>query len=73
MRVPNEDNLAHVIESGRLSYLKILQATSGFVECNLLGRRSYSSVYKGTLSDRMLVAIKVFNMELEGSQKNFDT
>ncbi|XWS19721.1 hypothetical protein CRYUN_Cryun31cG0040400 [Craigia yunnanensis] len=56
----------------RISYNELLQATNGFDECNLLGSGSFGSVYIGTLSDGMTVAIKVFNMQSEGGFKSFD-
>ncbi|GFS41765.1 concanavalin A-like lectin protein kinase family protein [Actinidia rufa] len=72
MRIPNEDNLVLVRAPKRFSYQELLQATNGFSECNLLGMGSFSSVYKGILSDGFIFAIKVFDMELEGSSKSFD-
>ncbi|PSS08146.1 LRR receptor-like serine/threonine-protein kinase precursor [Actinidia chinensis var. chinensis] len=72
MRIPNEDNLVLVRAPKRFSYQELLQATNGFSECNLLGMGSFSSVYKGILSDGLIFAIKVFDMELEGSSKSFD-
>ncbi|XP_057459453.1 receptor kinase-like protein Xa21 [Actinidia eriantha] len=72
MRIPNEDNLVLVRAPKRFSYQELLQATNGFAECNLLGMGSFSSVYKGILSDGLIFAIKVFDMELEGSSKSFD-
>ncbi|KAL8513179.1 hypothetical protein ACS0TY_019392 [Phlomoides rotata] len=56
-----------------ISYIQLLQGTNGFSETNLLGRGGYSSVYKGTLSDGLNVAVKVFNLEIEGAGKSFDT
>ncbi|XP_062009586.1 probable LRR receptor-like serine/threonine-protein kinase At3g47570 [Rosa rugosa] len=56
----------------RVSYLELLSATNGFNESNLLGTGGFGSVYKGTLSDGIDVAIKVFNLELEGAFSSFE-
>ncbi|KAL3498565.1 hypothetical protein ACH5RR_041297 [Cinchona calisaya] len=57
---------------GRLSYDQLVQATSGYSDSNFLGSGSFGSVYKGILSDGRFVAIKVFNLQLEGSIKSFE-
>ena len=46
-------------------------ATIGFSEVNLLGTRSFGSVYKGILGDDTLVAIKVFQLQNEKVEKIF--
>ncbi|XP_062007600.1 putative receptor-like protein kinase At3g47110 [Rosa rugosa] len=55
----------------RVSYQELLSATDGFNESNLLGTGGFGSVYKGTLSDGMDIAIKVFNLELEDAFSSF--
>ncbi|XP_044472305.1 putative receptor-like protein kinase At3g47110 [Mangifera indica] len=57
----------------RTSYLEIQQATDDFSECNLLGIGSFGSVFKGTLLDGTIVAIKVFNLQVERVLKSFDS
>ncbi|XP_015077607.1 probable LRR receptor-like serine/threonine-protein kinase At3g47570 [Solanum pennellii] len=57
----------------RISYYELEQATEGFNETNLLGNGSFSRVYKGILKDGIIFAAKVFNVQLEGAFKSFDT
>ncbi|KAG8362998.1 hypothetical protein BUALT_BualtUnG0015500 [Buddleja alternifolia] len=57
---------------GRISYEELVHGTSAFSETNLLGRGGFGSVFRGTLSDGLNVAIKVFNLQLEGASKSFD-
>ncbi|KAL2525226.1 putative LRR receptor-like serine/threonine-protein kinase [Abeliophyllum distichum] len=57
----------------RISYYEVLNATNKFGEENLIGRGSIGKVYKGIFSDGMIAAIKVFNLDLEGANKSFDT
>ncbi|XVF78739.1 hypothetical protein PTKIN_Ptkin14bG0159900 [Pterospermum kingtungense] len=56
----------------RISHAELLQATDGFGEHNMLGSGSFGSVHKGRLLDGMDVAIKVFNLQLEGAFRSFD-
>ncbi|KAL2486548.1 putative LRR receptor-like serine/threonine-protein kinase [Abeliophyllum distichum] len=57
----------------RISYYEVLNATNKFGEENLIGRGCIGKVYKGIFSDGMIAAIKVFNLDLEGANKSFDT
>ncbi|XP_027775131.1 LRR receptor-like serine/threonine-protein kinase GSO1 [Solanum pennellii] len=56
----------------RISYYDISQGTNNFDEANLIGRGSLGLVYKGTLADGMVVAIKVFNTELQLAFRSFE-
>lgn len=56
----------------RISYYQLQQATKGFSRDNLIATGSYSSVYKGVLRDGTMLAIKVFNLELEGALRSFN-
>ncbi|XP_047956544.1 LRR receptor-like serine/threonine-protein kinase EFR [Salvia hispanica] len=56
----------------RISYYELVQATEQFNESNLLGAGSSCNVYKGILNNGKVVAVKVFNLHLEGISKIFD-
>ncbi|MBA0561675.1 hypothetical protein Golob_018478 [Gossypium lobatum] len=56
----------------QISYQELRQATNGFCVSNLLGAGCFGSVYQGTLSEGLNVAIEVFNLELEGAFKSFE-
>ncbi|KAI5341950.1 hypothetical protein L3X38_009825 [Prunus dulcis] len=55
----------------RFSHLQLLRSTNGFHESNLLGTGGF--VYKGAISDGIYVAVKVFNLQIEGAFKSFDS
>ncbi|KAK4604330.1 hypothetical protein RGQ29_012720 [Quercus rubra] len=55
-----------------ISYHDLCCGTNNFCESNLLGTGGFGSVYKGTLSDGTIVAVKVLNLQLEGAFKSFD-
>ncbi|XP_050148380.1 probable LRR receptor-like serine/threonine-protein kinase At3g47570 isoform X2 [Malus sylvestris] len=57
----------------KVSYQELLKVTSGFNESNLIGTGGFGSVYKGTLSNGMDVAVKVLNLQLEEAFKTFDS
>ncbi|XP_027155139.1 LRR receptor-like serine/threonine-protein kinase FLS2 [Coffea eugenioides] len=57
----------------RISYYELVQATNDYDESNLLGKGSFGSVYKGTLTDGTVVAVKVFTFLLEVTSRSFDT
>ncbi|XVF82915.1 hypothetical protein PTKIN_Ptkin16aG0089500 [Pterospermum kingtungense] len=56
----------------RISYYQLLQGTDGFSENNLLGLGNFDTVYKGILPDGAIVAIKVFNLQIEWAFRSFD-
>ncbi|KAL0290072.1 UNVERIFIED_CONTAM: putative LRR receptor-like serine/threonine-protein kinase, partial [Sesamum angustifolium] len=56
----------------RISYYEILRATSNLSQGNLIGRGHIGSVYKAIFSPTSIVAIKVFNLDVQGALKSFD-
>lgn len=61
-----------IVSWRRVSHQELLQATQDFGEDNLIGRGSFGSVFKGTLSDGLNVAVKVFNIHLDIAIRSFD-
>ncbi|KAB8087949.1 hypothetical protein EE612_012401, partial [Oryza sativa] len=56
----------------RVSYKDIAQATGNFSRLNLIGRGSYSSVYRAKLSPvKIQVGIKVFDLETRCADESF--
>ncbi|KAH1063607.1 hypothetical protein J1N35_028594 [Gossypium stocksii] len=70
--LPIKDDLLSLKTLRRISHYELSQATNGFEESNMLGFGSFGYVYKGRLSDGMEVAIKVFNLQIEGAFQSFD-
>ncbi|XWS10106.1 hypothetical protein CRYUN_Cryun39dG0047300 [Craigia yunnanensis] len=68
----DQENVQELAEWRRVSYQELHQATNGFSDSKLLGVGSFGSVYQGTLSDGLSIAVKVFNLEVEGACKSFD-
>ncbi|XP_022717801.1 probable LRR receptor-like serine/threonine-protein kinase At3g47570 [Durio zibethinus] len=67
-----EENLLPLAEWRRISYHELDQATDGFSESKLLGVGSFGSVYQGTLSNGISIAVKVFNANIDRALRSFD-
>ncbi|XP_042034960.1 probable LRR receptor-like serine/threonine-protein kinase At3g47570 [Salvia splendens] len=68
-----QKNERRIRNSRRISYIELEPDITSFSETNLLGRGSYGSVYKATLSDGLEVAVKVFDLQIQGAAKSFAT
>ncbi|KAK4399253.1 putative LRR receptor-like serine/threonine-protein kinase [Sesamum angolense] len=71
-KLPSQVGLFSDVMVDRISYHDLQRATNGFSQTNLLGIGSFGSVYNGVFVDGTAVAVKVFNLQIEGCFKSFD-
>ncbi|KAL7185311.1 hypothetical protein ACSBR2_027277 [Camellia fascicularis] len=71
-KTPSNVDLLPTITPPRITHPQLFRATNGFSESNLLGMGSFGSVYKAILEETIVLAIKVFNLQVEGAFKSFD-
>ncbi|GER28118.1 leucine-rich receptor-like protein kinase family protein [Striga asiatica] len=73
MLITTDDDTLLGIACRRFTYIELSRGTNGFSEANLLGRGSFGSVFRGTLSDGSNIAIKVFDSKTERVVCSFET
>ncbi|XP_020530989.1 LRR receptor-like serine/threonine-protein kinase EFR [Amborella trichopoda] len=59
------------IEYKKVAYQELFFPTNGYDSTNLIGIDSFGSVYKGTLSDGMAIAVKVLHLKHHRDFKSF--
>ncbi|XP_068652682.1 putative leucine-rich repeat receptor-like serine/threonine-protein kinase At2g24130 [Aristolochia californica] len=56
----------------RITYQELADATEGFDQGRLIGSGSFGHVYKGSLKDGTIVAVKVLHLQTKNSTKSFN-
>ncbi|KAE8680083.1 putative Leucine-rich repeat protein kinase family protein [Hibiscus syriacus] len=70
--IPTQGDVLPLATWRMISYHELQEATAWFCESNFLGAGSFGSVYRGTLADGTIIAVKVFNVDSERAFKSFE-
>ncbi|XP_047267491.1 LRR receptor-like serine/threonine-protein kinase HSL2 [Capsicum annuum] len=70
---PQQADSVSTITRERISFYELLQVTDELSESNLIGSGSFGTVYKGILRSGVVIAVKVFILQLDAGFKSFDT
>ncbi|KAG9455915.1 hypothetical protein H6P81_000423 [Aristolochia fimbriata] len=56
----------------RITYQELADATQGFDQGSLIGSASFGHIYRGSLQDGAIVAVKVLHLQTNNSTKSFN-
>ncbi|XP_020263881.1 probable LRR receptor-like serine/threonine-protein kinase At3g47570 [Asparagus officinalis] len=71
-KIPPQGNTLFANNYRMISYHELVRATNNFSNANLLGTGSFGSVFKASLDDGLVTAVKVLSLDVEGASKSFD-